>query len=209
MQDVMQSRRTFIKAASVALGGMAVAGLAGCAPAATAANDEASSVDGITWDEEFDIVVVGGGLAGMAAAVTAATEGDGASCLLLEKGPQETGNGNSAFAAGMVLWTNQRDNFLEYLKELRGEMDNTPDDVLASFADGVSENLDWLRSLPGFSEDEVTITEYYAEGTGDSCYPEHNELEHAYSIGRIRWNPSNESGNTQVTLFMNSSRSSS
>ena len=140
----------------------------------------------------------------MAAAVTAATEGDGASCLLLEKGPQETGNGNSAFAAGMVLWTNQRDNFLEYLKELRGEMDNTPDDVLASFADGVSENLDWLRSLPGFSEDEVTITEYYAEGTGDSCYPEHNELEHAYSIGRIRWNPSNESGNTQVTLFMNS-----
>ena len=204
MQDVMQSRRTFIKAASVALGGMAVAGLAGCAPAATAANDEASSVDGITWDEEFDIVVVGGGLAGMAAAVTAATEGDGASCLLLEKGPQETGNGNSAFAAGMVLWTNQRDNFLEYLKELRGEMDNTPDDVLASFADGVSENLDWLRSLPGFSEDEVTITEYYAEGTGDSCYPEHNELEHAYSIGRIRWNPSNESGNTQVTLFMNS-----
>lgn len=204
MEDFMQSRRAFLKTAGIALGGAAAVGLAGCAPAATAANDKAADVADIVWDEEHDVIVVGGGLAGLAAAVTVATEGDGASCLLLEKGALETGGGNSAYAAGMVLWTSKRDDFLEYLKELRGEMDNTPDDVLAAFADGIAENLEWLRALPGFSEDDVTVTEYFEEGSGESCYPEYNELPHAYSLGRIRWNPSNTNGNTQVTLFMNS-----
>ena len=171
--DIMQSRRAFLKTATVALGGAAVAGLAGCAPAAeTPANDEAASVDDISWDEESDVIVVGGGLAGLAAAVTVATEGNGAKCLLLEKGPLETGGGNSAFAAGMVLWTKDPDNFAEYVRELRGEMDNVPDDVIDAYAAGIAENLDWLRSLPGFSEDDVTISEYFEPGTGESCYPE-------------------------------------
>lgn len=204
MEKLMQSRRAFLKTAGIALGGAAVAGLAGCAPAATASNDAADKVDGISWDEEFDVIVVGGGLAGLAAAVTVAQEGDGASCLLLEKGALETGSGNSAYAAGMVLWTKDQAGFAEYVRELRGEMDNTPDDVVDAFAAGIAENLDWLRALPGFSEDDVTITEYYEKGSGESCYPEHNELPHAYSIGRIRWNSKNTNGNTQVTLFMNS-----
>ena len=204
MEKLMQSRRAFLKTAGIALGGAAVVGLAGCAPAATASNDTADKVDGISWDEEFDVIVVGGGLAGLASAVTVAQEGDGASCLLLEKGALETGSGNSAYAAGMVLWTKDQAGFAEYVRELRGEMDNTPDDVVDAFAAGIAENLDWLRALPGFSEDDVTITEYYEKGSGESCYPEHNELPHAYSIGRIRWNPKNTNGNTQVTLFMNS-----
>ena len=204
MEKLMQSRRAFLKTAGIALGGAAVVGLAGCAPAATASNDTADKVDGISWDEEFDVIVVGGGLAGLASAVTVAQEGDGASCLLLEKGALETGSGNSAYAAGMVLWTKDQAGFAEYVRELRGEMDNTPDDVVDAFAAGIAENLDWLRALPGFSEDDVTITEYYEKGSGESCYPEHNELPHAYSIGRIRWNPQNTNGNTQVTLFMNS-----
>lgn len=208
MEDLMQSRRTFIKTAAVAFGGVAAASLAGCAPAATASNDAASAVSEIEWDEEYDVVVVGGGLAGMASAVTVASEGDGATCLLLEKGPLETGNGNSAYAAGMVLWAKEKDDFAEYVRELRGAMDNTPDEVIDAFAAGIAENLDWLKGLPGFSEDEVTISEFFEEGTGSSCYPEYNELPHAYSIGRIRWNPDNASGNTQVTLFMNSVKNS-
>lgn len=202
--DIMQSRRAFLKTATVALGGAAVAGLAGCAPAAeTPANDEAASVDDISWDEESDVIVVGGGLAGLAAAVTVATEGNGAKCLLLEKSPLETGGGNSAFAAGMVLWTKDPDNFAEYVRELRGEMDNVPDDVIDAYAAGIAENLDWLRSLPGFSEDDVTISEYFEPGTGESCYPEYSEMPHAYSLGRVRFKNDNENGNTQVTPFLN------
>ncbi len=203
MDDLMQSRRTFIKAAGVALGGFAVAGMAGCAPAATSSNDKAVSVADIKWDEEYDVIVVGGGLAGFASAVTVATEGDGAKCLLLEKGPLETGNGNSAFAAGMVLWTKEKEKFASYLKNLRGEMDNTPDDVLDAFAEGISENLDWLRSLPGFSEDDVTVTEHFEVGTGTSCYPEYNELPDAYSLGKVSFKKDSQNGNTQVTIFMN------
>lgn len=208
MEELLQSRRAFIKTAGVALGGIAAASMVACAPAATAGNDTAASVNEIDWDEEYDVIVVGGGLAGMASAVTVATEGDGAKCLLLEKGPLETGNGNSAYAAGMVLWTKEKDDFAEYVRELRGAMDNTPDDVIDAFAEGIAENLDWLKSLPGYSDDEVTITEYFEEGTGESCYPEHSELPHAYSLGRIRWNSDNASGNTQVTLFMNSVKNS-
>lgn len=203
MDDLMQSRRTFIKAAGIALGGLAVAGAAGCAPAATASNDKAVSVADIKWDEEWDVIVVGGGLAGFASAVTVATEGNGATCLLLEKGPLETGNGNSAFAAGMVLWTKEKEKFASYLKNLRGEMDNIPDDVLDAFAEGISENLDWLRSLPGFSEDDVTVTEHFEAGTGTSCYPEYNELPDAYSMGKVSFKKDSQNGNTQVTLFMN------
>ncbi len=86
----------------------------------------------------------------------------------------ETGGGNSAFAAGMVLWTKDPDNFAEYVRELRGEMDNVPDDVIDAYAAGIAENLAWLRSLPGFSEDDVTISEYFEPGTGESCYPEYS-----------------------------------
>lgn len=204
MSELQQSRRSFIKAASVALGGIAAAGIVGCAPAATASNDTAKTKDEIAWDEEYDVIVVGRGLAGLAASVTVATEGKGATCLLLEKGALETGNGNSAFAAGMVLGTKEKDNFAQYLREMRGGMDSTPDDVLDAFAEGIAENIDWLKTLPGYSDDDVTITEYYEQGSGSSCYPEYNELPHAYSISRIRWNSDNANGNTQVTLFMNS-----
>ena len=202
MTDALQSRRTFIKSAAV-LGTIAAVGLTGGAAAANAANDAAADPSQIQWDEEYDVVVVGGGLAGMAAAVTVGKEGNGATCLLLEKGDAETGSGNSIFAAGMVLGSKDPANFLEYCKELRGNMNNTPDDVLEAYANGIAENLDWLASLPLYSEDDVIITEYYQVGDGDSCYPEYGELEHAYSISRIRWNPKNENGLTQVTAFMN------
>ena len=203
MDNLTQSRRTFIKSATATLGAAAALSLTGGVAAAQEVNDEATSVDEISWDEEYDVVVVGGGLAGMASAVCVAKEGNGATCLLLEKGDAETGSGNSIFAAGMVLCTKDVENFFLYLQELRGEMDNTPDDVLCAYADGIAENLDWLASLPLYNEDEVTISDFYEVGSGSSCYPEYNELEHAYSISRIRWNTDNENGLTQVTSFMN------
>lgn len=197
-------RRSFLKYACAG----AVGAAAGCAvplaSAQTAQNDLAAAPDQIAWDEEFDVIVVGGGLAGMAASVTVGIEGNGATCLLLEKGPNENGNGNSPYADGSVLWTNRRDDFLAYLKELRANMGNTPDDVLEAFADGVAENLDWIRSLPGFDEGDVTVVEQYAPGNESACYPEYGELAHAYSFGYVKWNSGNESGIYQITPFMNS-----
>ena len=49
----------------------------------------------------------GAGIAGLAAAITVAVEGDGASCLLMEKEPSP--NGNSPFCAGSMLYCEDAD----------------------------------------------------------------------------------------------------
>src|SRR5699024_5594471 len=105
-----------------------------------AGNDEASSVSEITWDEEFDVVVVGSGLAGLATAATLATEGDEVSVLLLEKGASAQGNGNSIFSSGVFLATDDEEGFYRYLREMRGNYTTTSDEVLRAFAAGVAEN---------------------------------------------------------------------
>lgn len=195
-----QSRRQFLKTTGLTIGGLATVGMLAQTPAPAYAdeNDEAETVDDIEWDEEYDVIVVGGGLAGMASALTVVSEGDGATCLLLEKGSATLGSGNSKYSAGRVLWTDEVDDFTEYLKELRGDMDNTPDDVLEAFAEGISENLTWLRSLNNFVEDDITVGEFYDEDAHESCYPEYPEMEHAHSFGNLYFNSDNDDGITHV-----------
>jgi hypothetical protein len=203
MENLFQSRRTFLKVAGITAASALVAGTTGCSK--TAGNDSAAAIEQITWDETHDIIVVGAGLAGVASSLTVALEGKGATCLLLEKGQNSEGNGNTPYSAGSILWTNQRDNFLAYLKELRATMGNTPDDVLEAFADGISENLDWLKNLSVWAdgaEEDATITGYFTPGSGKTCYPEYPELPHAYSLGNIIWNSKNADGITHVCKFL-------
>ena len=210
MQSKAQSRRSFLKTTGLALGGALTVGMAAKAPAPAlaAGNDAASAVSDITWDEEFDVIVVGAGLAGQAAALTVAIEGKGATCLVLEKSDDELGRGNSQFAAGSVLWTKDVEGFTEYLKELRGDMNNTPDDVLAAYAEGIGENLDWLRSMDSWNEDDVTVEEYFERGRGVACYPEYAEMEHAFSLGRFKFNADNGDGIHHIIQFINAALSS-
>ena len=99
------SRRTFISGSAIA-GTLAALGLAGCAPAAT---DEAPAKDegeglaftgegtsDISWDEECEVLVVGSGYSGLAAAIEA--KNAGADVKIIEK--MNRVGGNSAFAAG-------------------------------------------------------------------------------------------------------------
>lgn len=153
------SRRRFLKGmGTVALGaGVAAMGLTGCAPKASGSSvseGAPANESDMSWDEEFDIVVIGAGAAGLAAAITVATEGDGVSCLLAEKGAMP--GGNSPYCAGDFSWTTEPDAYYTYLKQLAGEHTTTPDDVLRVFANGLGQVKDWVVQL-GALEEEMQL----------------------------------------------------
>lgn len=96
-------RRTFIQGMGVAAGMMGLAGLAGCAssPSLSETGETASqgeATENYTIDEtiECDIVVVGGGISGLSAAVEGAQQG---ACVVLIEKQAELG-GNSLGAEG-------------------------------------------------------------------------------------------------------------
>lgn len=188
---LIHTRRNFIKAAGlVGLGAMA--GLAGC-QAQTPQNDAASSPNELSWDEEYDVLVVGGGAAGMATALTVATEGEGARTLLLEKGSSELGNGNSIFSSGIIFFGDDKADLLEYLKELRGEFDGTPDDVLQAFADEMVHHKEWFKKL-GATDDMIPD---YSTTNG-----EWSELPHASATRVFSFNKEDANGMTHVVKFL-------
>ena len=131
---------------------------------------------GLETTRTFDVLVVGGGIAGQAAALTVATEGNGATCLLIEKG--STPSGNSPFCKGDAIWTNDVPTFATYLKELAHG--TTPDDVIDAYAKGLGWVFDWVIEL-GANKDEMSITEPATDPEGQNA--EYHELENSYAFG--------------------------
>ena len=180
------TRRGFLQGAAVATAG--VAGTCGMAGSALAEE---------SWDEEYDVIVVGGGLAGTATALTVATEGDGATCLLLEKGSDRDGNGNSRFSAGYVWTTDNYDATLEYMKALRGNNPSVSDAICEAYVREMTQHADWLRSLG--APDDMTVS-YESEGfTYAAEYP---ELDPEKSSGGIKFSSDNPDGYTHPQLFL-------
>ncbi len=178
------SRRTFVKSAGVALASAAAFGLASCAPKSSSAGSESAAKGADTaWDEEYDVVVIGAGVAGMASAITVALEGSGKTCLLAEKG--DTGpNGNSPYCKGTIVWAQDSEAFYQYMKEMAGEHTTTPDDVLKAYAEGAVENYSWIFDTLGGVKEEASIIDPVAPGELGNT-PEWPELEHCYSLGKF------------------------
>lgn len=152
------------------------------------------------WDESFDIVIIGSGLAGLSAAATVITEGEGASCLLIEKG--DTCLGCSPYSAGQVLFTESVDECYEYLRALSGsnEYQVTPDDVLKVFAEGIAENLGWVYSL-GIPEEEIAAktVDTDEEATGITPFvPEWPEFTGADKVGSFGVNTKYEGNHAHI-----------
>lgn len=90
------TRRSFITGTAVA-GTLAALGLAGCAPQGPQEKEMPATGGGdIAWDEECEVLVVGSGYAGLAAAIEA--KAAGTDVKIIEKTKRV--GGNSAFAAG-------------------------------------------------------------------------------------------------------------
>lgn len=195
------TRRSFLKGAGV-LGGVAAMGLAGCAPKSAQEDQASSSVDAsqASWNEETDFVIVGCGIAGASAAVTVATEGNGATCMVLEKSDSECGGGNTIFSEGNVLYTDDAEAFLTYMKGLRAGFDATPDDVLEAWSQGCAENLSWVLSL-GADEGEMYIQKPGEVNRYQSvCYPENPELDGSESVAQFNWLSDSETAHVQKFL---------
>lgn len=176
-----QTRRSFIKRAATATmaGVSALAGTRALA-AESAANDRAASVDDIQWDEEFDVVIMGAGVAGESCAITLATEGGDESILLAEKG--DGPSGNSPYALGVAIWCEETDRFEQYFKDMQSPYNMAPDDVMRAYAEGVAENKDWLLSIGANDDGSMWITECGAP-TADGVGGEYPELGGGDTIG--------------------------
>jgi ribulose 1,5-bisphosphate synthetase/thiazole synthase len=83
----------------------------------------------VSWDAEYDVVVIGFGGAGASAAITAADAG--ARVLLLEKAPEGEEGGNTRYSAQLVLSPRNRASAIAYYKALRAKYDNQGDDVIS------------------------------------------------------------------------------
>ena len=98
------------------------------------------------WDKEADVVVVGFGAAGAAAAITA--HDLGASVLLLEKAPEGEEGGNTKVAGQGYLHVSDVDKAIDYLNALCGQYP-VPRPMVRAWADEVSRNNTWLAAIGG------------------------------------------------------------
>ena len=94
------------------------------------------------WDLEYDVVVVGYGSAGTAAAVSAHDQG--AKVVVMEKMPE--GGGNSRVCGGNIIIPKGKE-FLEYLDTL--SFKTTEREILETFVDYALKNDEWIREMGG------------------------------------------------------------
>ncbi len=122
--------------------------------------------------QQFDVIVLGTGAAGFAAAIRAAS--DGASVGLFEKA--ETVGGTTAWSGGMA-WIplnskalaagveDSREQVLTYLKSLSHGM--MTDDLIESYVDNAPQVLDWLEENTCFRYEPVLgFPDYHPEHPG-------------------------------------------
>ncbi len=99
-----------------------------------------------TWDIEADVVVVGFGAAGAAAAITA--HDLGAEVIILEKVPEGQEGGNTRVAGQGYLNTSSVAKAIDYLTALCGPY-TVPDEMVRVWAEEMCLNNDWVASIGG------------------------------------------------------------
>ncbi len=150
------SRRDFIKEAAV-VGGAAALTTLGATPALAQSQCPVPGVPA-KWDYEADVVVVGFGGAGAAAAITAADAG--AKVILLEKMPKGLEGGNTSASGGSVTSHQNVDQYVAYMKECQRGFD-LPDEWVKPWAEELAKNKDWVAKMaPAYTYNPSTALEY-------------------------------------------------
>jgi len=116
------------------------------------------------FDESFDVVVIGFGLAGGIAAINAASAG--AKTLLIEK--SSVPGGLSICSYGAVRSARDADAAFAYLKATNGG--RTPDDVLRTLAHGMAGLESYVRDLARINSAVISTSIEEAAEKGDDPY---------------------------------------
>lgn len=95
------------------------------------------------WDDEADVVVVGYGGAGAAAAITAADLG--ASVLIVEKQAEHRHTPSTRLSGGLMMGVNDADKATRYLDACAGGL--IPEPVSRMWAERAATVIDWLIAL--------------------------------------------------------------
>lgn len=127
---------------------------------------DGAELDSGSFDETFDVVVVGYGFAGGITAIEAADAG--ASVLICEKMPDP--GGLSICSGGAVRCADSADDAFAYLKE--NAAGTTPDDVLRALADGMAEAEAYVRNLVASIDGaEIKPTQHSGKRGGNYPFP--------------------------------------
>jgi succinate dehydrogenase/fumarate reductase flavoprotein subunit len=169
--DKKLSRRNFLRGAAVAAPAAAAVGALASAAPAMAADSQSH------WHKDADVVVVGTGFAGLAAAITAAEAG--AKVIIIEKAPQQFEGGNSK-VSGNMWWApkeGQVDGALTYAKAMG--YGTASDECLAALVNEMTGLNAWILAKAGIEAKPYNL----------KFCPEHPELpgsssEQSYNTGQ-------------------------
>lgn len=152
------SRRNFIGGALAAGAGAAAVALAGCAGRGSVKKD----TTGIAWDKEADVVIVGGGAAGLWAAVQAYE--NALSAIVLEKQPEASAGGDVRCCGGYLLPVSTDPSVMMST----GSFGQANEDLVYDIDGYGTEAIDWLIANKYF---EWADTPYVVvDGTGPAIY---------------------------------------
>ena len=179
----MLGRRTFLKGFAVTAASLAgAASLAACSPAEAQPNssgdgDQLAFADTVSWDGEYDVVVVGFGGAGAVAAKTAADEG--ASVLIVDKAPEGHEGGNTRYCGQMfVNGHGDVEGTKAYYRNLTGSLP-LDDEVRDFFAENVANIEENYAKTYGIDVSEIANsndpgTELFKVANFSPEYPEYD-----------------------------------
>lgn len=139
------SRRNFLVGAGLAAAGAASLSMMGCASSQSkplAANMPEK------WDYEADVVVVGLGAAGLAAAISAKMDGV-EKVLALEAAPEEHAGGSTRVSGDALMIPDAVKEAAMYQTKLNSYYE-VPEEYMTAWAQGVYDNKEWLSDELGY-----------------------------------------------------------
>ena len=195
------SRRSFLYGAGAAAG-VAALSLTGCTtPDEGEGGGAGAAVDGYTWDYEADIVVLGFGFAGQAAALEASDKG--ATVIVLDKAPREHVGGSSSSNVNhdfSFLGPDPETNIKYVTSECWGTVDDP--EVISMQIEENHKLPAWFESLGGKIEYRTREVTHPTIPGGEEMYSENNSFVALPPQSYLDKFPSPESGRSPFQEWM-------